>query len=607
MKVRTSTLLSMLAVAILVVVALPSCGGDDDPIDTTPSNNNNNNNNNNYNNKPNTDDPSDMQDMALKVGNTQSVINGVTYVDAQYRLTGGLIVSVGKVDGLGYITSIPKTGWTTSSAVNVGYGYVLYNEATENFCRMYVAGQDGEGYHVNYQIPFKGVEKELTLSNNEVNFPAEGGTQELTIANSSIVPFTVSSSEEWCEVEKIQPGTGVKITCKPTRIGKVSTATIMLKQTLNDKTITINVKREGITHNAINLGLSVQWCDRYLGAISPESIGGYFAWGETTTKDADYYWSSYAYGSNENSVTNIGTNISGTQYDAATVSLGEDWRMPTRAEFYELRNKCDWKSSTVNGVKGVTATAPNGKSIFFAEGGGEKKSANSAPLKVDDACVWLANQNQYRNSGADYFYFGEYQGGSINPVVGDSYGTDRCSGLQIRAVKGKPYSDPESNYTTSGTVNGHNYTDLGLSVKWATNNLGATNSWDYGTYFIWTSSRNDWGSSWRMPTKEEMDELLTCTIEWTIYHNTGGFRITGPSGKSIFLPAAGNNYIYPSYMDERADYWTSTTSGSSDAYSLIIDSDVLTYGHYYQSCRPERRIRSDYGYYTQLPIRLVTK
>mgnify|MGYP002622384144 FL=1 len=575
MKTKLQTLCCMFALTAFVTVALPSCGGDDsDDIITpvTPPNNNGNNNNNN-NNTPTNTDPDGTQDMALMAGNANSVINGATSVDAQYNLTGGMIASLGKVNGLGAVTSIPKTGWVTSVPVNIGSGYVVYNETTEVFCRMYVVGQDGEGYHVKYQVPFRGTEEELRFSSSEVSFPAEGGTKELTIANSSIVPFTVSSSEDWCEVEKIQPGTGVRITCKPADIGFASNAIITLKQTVNDQGKTLTVRREGLVHNAIDLGLSVQWCDRNVGATSVEGLGSYFAWGETEPKET-YYWSTYAYGSSESSAKDIGMNISGTQYDAATKILGDGWRMPTRAEFIEMKNKCTWEKATVNGVGGHRGTAPNGNSIFFAAQGGTKSSSDYVSSE-NYFYGWTANRCYTKKAYADCYYFGEYQGGSVNPTL--SSGRERRYGLQVRAVKGQPYSDAESNYTKSGTISGHDYVDLGLSVKWATCNLEADNPWDYGNYYTWTSSKTTWGSSWRMPTKDELAELLTCKIEWTIYHNTGGYRITGPNGRSIFLPAAGITFDAGGLtydIDEEANYWSSTYNTNSQANMLYLSCNV---------------------------------
>ena len=157
----------------------------------------------------------------------------------------------------------------------------------------------------------------------------------------------------------------------------------------------------------------------------------------------------------------------------------------------------------------------------------------------------------------------------------------------------------------NGDSNGHEYVDLGLSVKWATMNIGAEKISDRGSYFAWgeTSGKDDytwstykhgssadgltkysftdnicqleheddaaavnWGGRWRMPTHSEWEELCNkcnCTWEWTSIEDTPGFRITskmaGFTDKSIFLPAAG---YFRGHAIEGAEksayYWSST-------------------------------------------------
>lgn len=123
---------------------------------------------------------------------------------------------------------------------------------------------------------------------------------------------------------------------------------------------------------------------------------------------------------------------------------------------------------------------------------------------------------------------------------------------------------------TKNLINGYEYVDLGLSVKWATCNVGANKPHEYGNYYAWgeiTTKRNyskensktydknianisansgsdvaraKWGGSWRMPTKEEMEELQNkCTWKWIAQNGINGYRVCGPSGNCIFLPAAG--------------------------------------------------------------------
>ena len=151
--------------------------------------------------------------------------------------------------------------------------------------------------------------------------------------------------------------------------------------------------------------------------------------------------------------------------------------------------------------------------------------------------------------------------------------------------------------------NVHGYVDLGLSVKWATCNVGATSPEDFGHYFAWgeTSPKDEytedncstygkqmsdiagdaqydaatanWGGDWRMPTYSEQEELLNnCTWTWTTQNGVNGYNVEGPNGNSIFLPAAG--YRYGSSLDyagSAGSYWSSTPYDYY-AYSLDFNS-----------------------------------
>ena len=183
--------------------------------------------------------------------------------------------------------------------------------------------------------------------------------------------------------------------------------------------------------------------------------------------------------------------------------------------------------------------------------------------------------------------------------------------------------------------------DLGLSVKWASCNVGATRPEQYGDYFAWgevepkttyswstykycngsysnmTKYCNNsnygnngftdnktvlnpeddvatahWGGAWRMPTIAEQVELEdNCAWTWTIQKGVNGYKVVGPNGNSIFLPAAG-------IMDEgtlgsagsRAGsygyYWSSSLSGDTprDAYDVYFESGYVGYGDVYRYC-----------------------
>ena len=120
---------------------------------------------------------------------------------------------------------------------------------------------------------------------------------------------------------------------------------------------------------AVDLGLpsGLKWAKMNVGASSPEDYGDYYAWGETTAK-SDYIRDSYQY-HNGSSLINIGSNISGTQYDVARAQWGGNWRLPTEAECQELVDRCTWTWTTYKGVRGYKVTGPNGNSIFLPAAG----------------------------------------------------------------------------------------------------------------------------------------------------------------------------------------------------------------------------------------------
>ena len=175
-----------------------------------------------------------------------------------------------------------------------------------------------------------------------------------------------------------------------------------------------------------------------------------------------------------------------------------------------------------------------------------------------------------------------------------------------------------------GKHEGHKYVDLGLlsGLKWATCNVGATTPEEYGDYFAWGETEpkttynwdsykyydgsnltkytgNDskteldpeddaatvnWGGKWRMPTKEEQDELLNnCAWTWISQNGVNGYKVTGPNGNSIFLPAAGSmdgGRFYDAGL--YGAYWSSSLNADSSgiAYNVGFSSgNVGWYGN----------------------------
>ena len=120
----------------------------------------------------------------------------------------------------------------------------------------------------------------------------------------------------------------------------------------------------------IDLGLpsGTKWACCNVGARSPEAYGGYYSWGETEEKDY-YDESTYKYYQN-GSYVNLGSDISGTEYDVANVKWGGKWCMPTTAEQRELLDNCTTEWTSLNGVNGRKFTSKiNGNSIFLPAAG----------------------------------------------------------------------------------------------------------------------------------------------------------------------------------------------------------------------------------------------
>lgn len=188
----------------------------------------------------------------------------------------------------------------------------------------------------------------------------------------------------------------------------------------------------------------------------------------------------------------------------------------------------------------------------------------------------------------------------------------------------------------------HEYVDLGLSVLWATTNVGAKNPQDYGNYFAfgetepkdmftesnfrfgssgirlterYDSTRFDkygttvldpaddaatanWGKGWRMPTIAEKEELMACNWEWITIDGVYGAKITsnvpGYEDRSIFIPASGFlNGNEPTDERERVVFWTS---------NILRYGNTLHYGNKSEILKNEPQMTVYYGF-TVRPVR----
>ncbi|MBO4964019.1 MAG: hypothetical protein J6C65_03655 [Prevotella sp.] len=183
---------------------------------------------------------------------------------------------------------------------------------------------------------------------------------------------------------------------------------------------------DGNHPHAIDLGLpsGTKWCCCNVGASTPEGYGGYYAWGETSEKSV-YNWETYAFYDNANgNYINIGSDISGTQYDVATVRMGAPWRMPTHEQQVELMTCCKRTWTQQNGVNGILFTGPNGGQVFFPAAGrrwsGDLSSAGSFGF------YWSSSLNPYYGNSACNL---DFNSGNWN-----WYNYDRGYGQSVRPV-----------------------------------------------------------------------------------------------------------------------------------------------------------------------------
>ena len=166
--------------------------------------------------------------------------------------------------------------------------------------------------------------------------------------------------------------------------------------------------------------------------------------------------------------------------------------------------------------------------------------------------------------------------------------------------------------------------DLGLSsgTKWANMNVGANSPEEFGDYYAWgeTTTKEDYseetylfsptnlnigngfdiagtmldaahvnmGNAWQMPSKAQLVELRDeCTWTYTSENNVSGFRVTGPNGNSIFLPAAGlvrgtSHDFNCTGSDSRyhgASYWSADEGSDTSPYAWTL-SWCSGYGSY---------------------------
>lgn len=189
-------------------------------------------------------------------------------------------------------------------------------------------------------------------------------------------------------------------------------------------------------HEYVDLGLSVKWATCNIGATTPEDYGNYYAWGEAKPQST-YNWSTYKWcnGSSStftkyNTSSSFGTVDNKTVLDladdAANANWGGAWRMPTDAEWQELRDNCTWTWKPLNGINGFEVKGSNGNAIFLPAAG--FRSSNDVFYTGHYGCYWSSSLDTTAPSNAKFVEFQSED----NDIFRNYY--SRVCGQSVRAV-----------------------------------------------------------------------------------------------------------------------------------------------------------------------------
>jgi len=198
---------------------------------------------------------------------------------------------------------------------------------------------------------------------------------------------------------------------------------------------------EGETAEAgksVDLGLSVKWGDRNVGATTVNEVGSYFAWGETETKtsflQSTYKWTKETIEDITDPYVDLGSTISGTENDAATKRWGGQWRMPTRAEMTELLENCTKTWKMKDGVYGYEFSREGYEGTIFFPAAGYKAGETVYGMDGDKSCgyYWTATQHSQRKEWAI-----DIEVTKDPDTAAATSRNDRANGLLIRPVRSK--------------------------------------------------------------------------------------------------------------------------------------------------------------------------
>ncbi len=383
----------------------------------------------------------------------------------------------------------------------------------------------GEGVTVS-SIRLKGNNGEKLAGKATVTMPLDGtptavladdATDEITLVCDSPVTLGATAKESvdyWFVVPPVTLSKGFTVTITDPfgRIYEKATSnSITIERSKLSKMSPLEVEGWPPVPEAIDLGLpsGTKWASFNLGATKPEEYGDYYTWGETELyyssldpltwkegKEAGYDWTSYKWcmGSYKTLTkycldSNYGYNgftdgktVLDPEDDAAHVTLGGNWRIPTDEEWTELRENCTWTRMTSNGIYGwKVASKKNSSFIFlpFAGAGGDPN--------INDAD---ADGNYWSSSLVTDYSTNAWMVQIHSQVIRLGYG--RGVGFSIRPVYDDSDPGPDTWETAAEAVKN-------MGVGWNIGNTLESNSGDVENMWIeaYTQRRpTDYENAW---------------------------------------------------------------------------------------------------------------
>ena len=222
---------------------------------------------------------------------------------------------------------------------------------------------------------------------------------------------------------------------------------------LQDQTLNLSHKMEELPNTWVDLGLpsGTKWATCNVGASKPEDEGYYFAWGDTRIQDDDdYLWKNEDGYTKYNADTTRGIvdNLVALEKcdDAATLYLGDQWRMPSIDELIELKTICRWKWVRNGGRKGYIVTGPNGNSIYLPAAG-LRANQKVSYIEVPNGYYWSRSLYQKGSGLAGLLWF-------------NSNGVNASVDAREAKASIRPVLNEDSNQST---LSSHDFPEIDLS------------------------------------------------------------------------------------------------------------------------------------------------